>query len=382
MFYHKVKKVSLVLAQLLLISCNGGGGGSSPNPGSITSTATVINGNNGMDTKSIAVAAIMFGSNGIINILGGASGQIWQTPIKNINWNMLPILPLVDSAQSLSAMAINLGGSVYVASASGNVYHYSNNAWVLDNKIIQDNEPKSDLSSGTEDSIPRAMILTGANDIYLGNEAGHIWYYDATNNLGFVQIMGNGFSTAKPITQLILDNQNAPKFLGVATGANIWLCKLISNPNNKCSKWVNLVNVAGNTYTDAGTKINAISFYQTSDGRYDYGYIGNEKGHVWRAIYDTVAASVVSKSIINMNTEFPGFPSNAGVITSIIADNNNSLYVGTATGQILLWTTKTLAWNNITPKGSSTSITALTSVSSDQIIAGNSDGVIWTINWQ
>ncbi len=358
------------LVCLLQAACNSGSDGTTPAPNSITGTSTSINGNWSGGTSDIKNITINGTGSGLSAV--NADGVIWQATYianQNLTWESLPILP--DSAAASTTATSSTVGGLYAGSTSGAVYFYSNSTWVA--------------QSTTQDSPPTSMAIPTGNGIYLGNQAGNLWYYNGSSwshnlsNGGFEPSSGG-------ITQIVLDSLVTPQYLGVATGPYVWACQLATN--GTCSDWENLVQTAINKglYTDQGSTINAIGFYQDLQNAQDYGYIGNSYGNVWRAIYQTSSGDVTIVDEMTNNPNYPGFPSNAGQITSLVADAYNNLYVGTANGQVMIWTPATNAWSTITPSGSSSSVTALSVLSSTTtngvLFVGNSSGQMWSISWQ
>lgn len=360
--------ISMVLFTLLTACGGGGGGASAPAPNSITSSAVSIN--SGWSGGTSPIDNITTGASSGLSAL--SNGNIWLAqPGGQTNWTNLG-QPGGVAAATTSASPL---GVLYAANTAGNVYSYTNNVWA--GSLNSSNYAANSLSSGTE-ANPSTMLVVGGNNIYLGNQSGHLWYYNATTQTWAQSLAANGFSPDGGITQLAVDNIANPAYLGVATGSYVWACQIASG--GTCSAWKNLVQTAINNrwYTDANSTVNAIAFYRDTSGN-QYGYIGNANGNVWRAVY--TAGSVSEFANMTSNSQFPGY-SGTGQITSMAVSVANVLYVGTSGGQVYIFVPSKSAWSNITPTGNSSPITALVQLGINSVLVGNSNGQMWNVTWQ
>ncbi len=341
-----MKKSNFIYLLLVLqTACNGGGGGPTAQPNSITSTAVSLN------SPSSARIVTIRSKGAVVSMLSGSS--IWTTSFTGTS----PTWELLTMPGVASALTINNAGTRFACNESGNCYLYNNNgSW-------------GQQGGATEDSKATSMVVANGSSIYMGNAAGTIWR-SLTDGDSFSNISTSS-GISEGIVELALDKTINPAFLGAASGASVYAYR-ISNP-----AWRNLTTEAGSLYTDPGSKVNSIAFY--NDGNIDYGYIANASGHVWQSIYNTSTGQV--KTITNMTTTFPGW-SGSGPATQVAVSSQNVVYAGTANGQVLIWTPSTVAWSNITPSGSTAPISALWAPGGNSVFVGNASGQIWSVTWQ
>ncbi|MBP9742674.1 MAG: hypothetical protein KBD37_04870 [Burkholderiales bacterium] len=345
---NKFKSYFIIWIVIVLqVACNNGGGAPNSAPNSLNATVISLNTPSYTD-GSAAINNLVSYSNSLY--LLNMDGNIWRTIYNGTNSVWTKLVGLPNSVAT--TIALNPLGNLFACSEMGNCYLYTEDNWLEE-------------GGGTESSTPSSMLVTNGNDIYMGNAAGHVWYY--SNSIWSNISAASGINSK--INQLAVDGAT-PSYLGVASGSSVYAYRISDG------SWSDLIAEASSQYTDSGSTINTITFY--SDGRNDYGYFGNSFGNVWRAIYDTATGK--ETSFLNMNISYPGF-SGSGAINIIIADSNNNLYVGTADGQVLIWTPNTIAWSNITPTGNTAAISALSIHNSNTVFAGTQDGQMWALVW-
>lgn len=347
--------VALLLQFVLLQSgCNSGGESPSAAPGAISATSVSLN--SASYTGGSAEIMNLTSYNSLLYLLN-SNGEIWQTVYGGTIPTWTQVATLAEG-ESPTTIALNMLGALFTCTNLGDCYQYNG----ADNWFAQ--------GAGTSGSPATDMIVISGNPIYMGNQAGQVWYYSgsAWSNIS----SGSGISA--PINQLAIDSLTSPLYLGVASGSSVYAYTISSH------SWTNLIVDAGTQYTDTGSTINSISYY--SDGRNDYGYFGNSAGNVWRGIYDTATGMEIAFENMSSSTTFPGYDG-TGAVTVVQADSNNNLYVGTATGQVLIWTPTTIAWSNITPASSNASaISTIGVYNSNTIFVGNQNGQMWALTWQ
>lgn len=349
-----MKKIFSLLCLSLLVGCNAAGSGVAPQPNSVTAVATDINGNY---TATSAIRNNVFGQASGVNLIND-DNQVWLLSTNNYTandyqaWQQYGVLP-----QNVipSQIAVNSSGFLFVGSTNGIVYSYASNAW-------------QDVTSTSENSKILTMSLSSGNNIFIGNESGNVWYYTSTTNQ-WAKLTSS--SLGGRVSQLALDSTSAPQYIGVSVESNVYACNF---NGSTCGSWKNLTNEAGSQYTDQGSIVNSIAFNQLNGA--SYGYIGNSRGHIWRAIYQGSLTGFENMT----SSKYPGY-TDTSPVTSLYVNNSNIVIAGTANGKVFIWTPSSLAWSNITPSGSSRSITAISMISGQTVAISNNQGKIWSVTW-
>lgn len=284
----------------LLISCSGGANSSNYSPQ--VTWKSINDNNNFSDLKVNATSLITNEVDGYL-YFANQNSNIWSYNLSTKEWNKKVTL---DS--SLYANKIhNNNGEIIIGLSNGAIATIKNNLIINANNI-----DKSIITS----------VLALNDKILIGNKNGNVWVTDGDkwSKINTTNLNGE-------ITQLLELNN----FIFATTSkGNLWCFT---------NTWKDLtLKLEKYGYTDSKSPINVLAFYNSNN--IIYGYFGNDKGHLWRIVFNVEDMQIKDFSNITNNANFKGFNDENIPITSLYVDLNNNIYFGNAKGNLWYFSAK------------------------------------------